>query len=67
MKQTIKVSGMHCGGCEMNVKMALSEKEGVKKVKANYKKGIVEIEFDESKINLNEIKKLIKETGYEPE
>ena len=67
MKQRIKVSGMHCAGCEMNINMALEEKQGIKKVKANYKKGIVEIEFDEKKINLEEIKNIIKETGYGPE
>ncbi len=67
MKKSIKVSGMHCGGCEMNIKMALTEKQGIKNVKANYKKGIVEVDFDDSKIKIEEIKKIIKETGYEPE
>lgn len=67
MKQTIKVKGMHCIGCEMNVQMALEEKGGIKKIKADYKKGVVEIEYDENKIKLDEIKKIIMETGYKPE
>lgn len=67
MKTIIKVSGMHCSGCEMNINMALNEINGIKKVKASHKKNIVEIEFDESKASLDEIKNKIKETGYEPE
>jgi copper chaperone CopZ len=67
MKDLIKVSGMHCSGCEMNIQMALEEKEGIKKVKANHKKAIVEVEYDDKKIGIDEIKKIIKESGYEPE
>jgi copper chaperone len=67
MKEKIKVSGMHCTGCEMNIKMALTEKQGVKKVKADYQKGFVEVEFDERKIKLEEIKNVIKDTGYIPQ
>lgn len=67
MNQKIKVSGMHCGGCEMNIKMALEEKEGIKKIKADYKKGIVEVDFDENKIKIEEIKDVIRQVGYSPE
>ncbi len=67
MKQIINVSGMHCTGCEINIQLALEEKPGIKKVKADYKKGTVEIEFDENKIVLDEIKDIIKATGYMPE
>lgn len=66
MKNVIKVSGMHCSGCEMNIQMALEEKESIKKVKVSYKKGIVEVEYDDKKIGIDEIKKIIKESGYEP-
>ncbi|MBP7792119.1 MAG: heavy-metal-associated domain-containing protein [Candidatus Goldbacteria bacterium] len=64
MKQKIMVSGMHCPGCEMNVKMALEEKDGIKKVKVDYKKGTVELEFDEKKISIDGIKKTIRDAGY---
>jgi copper ion binding protein len=67
MNLTIKVEGMHCNGCEMNVQDMVSELPGVKKVKADFKKGEVKVEYDGGKTAPEEIKKKIVEAGYTPE
>jgi copper ion binding protein len=66
-KIKVKTTGMHCGGCEMNVQDFVAELEGVKKVKADFKKGEVLVEFDDSKTSLEEIKAKITQAGYKPE
>jgi copper chaperone CopZ len=60
----IKVTGMHCAGCEMNVQDMVSELPGVKKVKADFKKGEVAVEYDEAKTTVEAIKAKIVEAGY---
>ncbi|MFH1056155.1 MAG: heavy-metal-associated domain-containing protein [Candidatus Altiarchaeota archaeon] len=59
----IKVEGMHCGSCEMLVKDELSEVEGVRKVEADHKKGLVTVKY-EGKLDLHKVKKAIAGLGY---
>jgi copper chaperone len=63
----IKTTGMHCGSCEQLVQESVSELPGIKKVKANHKKAMVEVSFDETKATFDDIKKAIKDAGYTPE
>ncbi len=62
----IKTKGMHCESCEMLVKDSLEELEGVNSAKADHKSGIVEVDFDDSKVEEVEIKAVISSEGYEP-
>ncbi len=63
MKKTYKIEGMHCNSCERLIENKLKDKVG--SVKASFRDEIVDIEFDEDKITEDEIKKGIKELGYE--
>ncbi len=63
----IKVSGMHCTGCEALVEEMVEELDGVKKVKPDFKKATVEVEYDEAKVLPDDIRKKIVEAGYTPE
>jgi len=67
MDVKIKVQGMHCTGCEANINDALVELEGVIKVKADFKKGEVKVNFNEKKVSLDKIKEAIEEAGYKAE
>lgn len=61
-KQSFKVSGMHCPSCERVLQMDISDIPGVKAVKADHKKGVVEVEgegFDAAAV-----KKAIAGNGY---
>ncbi len=64
MKETIiKVQGMACEGCENRIQNALKNMEGIEKVVANHKEGIVTITADETLINM--IKEKIEDLGFE--
>ena len=62
MKKILKIEGMHCSSCALGVEILLNTK-GVKgKVDFNSKKA--EIEFDQNKISIEEVKKEIEKAGY---
>ncbi|ALV63429.1 Copper-transporting P-type ATPase, probably, exporting, copB [Thermococcus sp. 2319x1] len=65
MRITLKVNGMTCAMCVKTIEMALAELEGVKAAKANLNSETVFVEFDESKVSLNQIIKAIEDVGYE--
>ena len=65
IKKKLKISGMHCTACAMNIDFDLEDLEGIKSAKTNYAKQESEIEFDEEKVNIAKIIETIKKTGYE--
>lgn len=62
----IKVKGMHCEGCEKRIKNALEDIREVKKVEADYRKGMVIVEA-KSKIDDRTIKDTIDDLGFKVE
>ncbi len=62
----IKVSGMHCSGCENRIKNVLSDIEGVEEVKANYQDGVVTVNANES-IDVSTLNEKIEDLGFEVE
>ena len=64
VKKKLKIDGMHCTACSMNIDFDLEDLEGIKSAKTNYAKQESEVEFDEEKVKLEEILKQIEKTGY---
>ncbi len=65
VKKILKISGMHCTSCAMNIDFDLEDLEGVKSAKTNYVKQETEIEYDEENVNLGDVFKVIQKLGYE--
>lgn len=65
VKQKLKISGMHCTSCAMNIDFDLEDLEGVKKAQTSYAKQITEVEFEENKVDAKTILETVKKTGYE--
>lgn len=61
-KQKFMVKGMHCPSCEKLLQMDIGELKGVKSVKADHKKGEVEVEGDG--FDAAAVKKAIEQNGY---
>ncbi|MFS1514123.1 copper ion binding protein [Chengkuizengella sp. SCS-71B] len=61
--QMLKVEGMSCNHCVNAIESTLKE-IGVKG-SVDLKKGSVEVNYDETKINLTAIKEAIEEQGYD--
>jgi copper chaperone len=65
MTQTLRVTGMTCGGCENAVKRAVGRLPGVASVDASHTAKNVTVEFDEAQTSLDAIKAKITMLGYE--
>lgn len=63
-KLKLKIDGMHCTSCAMNIDGELEDTEGVKESNTNYAKQVTEVEFDESKIKVEKVIEIIKAVGY---
>lgn len=64
IKKKLKIEGMHCSSCAMNIDFDLEDIDGIKSAKTSYAKQESEIEFDTEKIDLEVILEQIKKTGY---
>jgi copper chaperone CopZ len=64
MKQTFNVKGMHCSSCEMLVQGSL-EDAGAKSVEASHENETITVDFDEAKLKEDDIKRIIREEGYQ--
>jgi copper chaperone len=64
MKKEFRVSGMRCSGCEILVKEALEELEGVDAVTVSFADGVVAVEYDPSMVSTVAMRAVIGEQGF---
>ena len=63
MKQTFPITGMHCASCAANLTRAISKVVGVNSVKVTYTTDRAELDFDQDKINWQEVQKAVRSIG----
>jgi copper chaperone len=61
---TISIEGMMCGHCQMAVTKALTELEGVTDVEVSLNPGQAKVNYNSSKIDIEDLKGVITESGY---
>ncbi|MEJ5351730.1 MAG: mercuric transport protein MerTP [Melioribacteraceae bacterium] len=65
IKAKLNIEGMSCTACEESVDYALKSEDGVIKATSSYKTGITYVEYDRTKVNLEQLKKAVEEkVGY---
>jgi copper chaperone CopZ len=64
IKKKLKIVGMHCSSCAMNIDFDLEDLVGVKTAKTNYARQESEVEYEEGKIKIEDIIKSIEKSGY---
>ena len=63
--QTLKISGMTCGGCVKSVTKVLSEVPGVSAVDVSLEKGAAVVSFDPVRTGATDFKRAVEEAGFE--
>jgi mercuric transport protein len=61
---TIKVEGMHCGGCSSSVAKALKATPGVEDAQVSFEKGEAVIKYDDQKVTVAKLREVITGTGF---
>ena len=64
-EMTIRIQGMHCASCTMNVENFLIRLDGIFDVKADLTAQNAKIRYDSSKVTLDEIDEVITSLGFE--
>ncbi|MGB7512196.1 MAG: heavy-metal-associated domain-containing protein [Pelodictyon phaeoclathratiforme] len=64
MKNELQVNGMHCGGCELLVKEALEEVEGISAAEVSFLKGSVVVEYEPEVVSLALVTAVIEGQGF---
>ncbi len=63
-KAEIKVSGMTCATCALNIEKSLSKLRGVIKAQVNLGNETAQVEYDSSQLKLTDLEKAVKDAGY---
>lgn len=61
---TIRIEGMHCGGCASSVTKALKATDGVEDVQVSFEKGEAVIKYDDRKVTVAKLREVINSTGF---
>lgn len=64
LKQTYLVEGMTCVGCERTVQKVIANIEGVTSSKVDLASATVFVEYDPSKVNIENIRAAVNKVGY---
>lgn len=63
-KIILKISGMHCAACVLNIENALKKETGVKSASVNFATEKAYVEFEPEKTSPGRIKEIIEKLGY---
>ena len=67
VKKTLVVKGMTCASCSARIEKVLSSREGIKAVAVNLAAETMEVEWDKTKLSLDDIAGQVKGLGFELE
>jgi Cu+-exporting ATPase len=63
-KAEIKISGMHCASCALNVEKSLKGLEGVGEAQVNFGTEKATVEYDPDKLKLQDLEDTVEDAGY---
>lgn len=64
MKETFNVTGMTCSACSSHIERSLAKAAGVDKVAVNLLANKMVVEFDETKLTVQDISRIVDDSGY---
>lgn len=64
IKKKLKIEGMYCTACALNIDFDLEDLDGVNTAKTNYAREELEVEFNPQKVTEEKIIKTVKLSGY---
>ncbi|WP_395400971.1 heavy-metal-associated domain-containing protein [Pseudoduganella sp. UC29_106] len=62
--ETLKISGMTCGGCSSKISNALKALPGVDEVRVSLPNGDAIVQFDETLTSPDQLKSAVEKAGY---
>ncbi len=63
-KVTLKIKGMHCASCAVNLERNFKKVNSIKSSNVNFASERAVVEYDEKKISTKDLEKIVVDTGY---
>lgn len=63
-KTILRIFGMHCASCGVNIENALKQEAGIKSANVNFSSEKAYLEFDPIEVSIARIQKIIEKLGY---
>jgi P-type Cu+ transporter len=63
-KAEIKISGMHCASCALNIEKSLQGLEGVEEAQVNFGTEKATVEYDPDKVELQDLERSVEDVGF---
>ena len=63
-KLSLKINGMHCVSCSLNIDGELEEMEGVLSASTSYAKSVCEVSYDPSRTSQKKMIATVQKLGY---
>ena len=64
-KAELKISGMHCASCALNIEKALQDRDDVYDARVNLAAETATVEYDPAKTTLADLERTVSDAGYE--
>ncbi|AJD89561.1 copper chaperone CopZ [Jeotgalibacillus malaysiensis] len=62
---SLKVTGMSCQNCVKSIEKNLGKMQGVEKVSVSLQENIVNVNYNEDEVSLDQMQVVIEDQGYE--
>lgn len=62
--RTIRIEGMHCGGCASRLMGLLEKEPGVREADVSYADGEARVKFNEHSVGADRLRQIIEGAGY---
>ena len=66
-QETLKIPALHCSSCGDTVKRVLKPLPSVEVTQIDAETKLVNVEFDELEVSLNQIREALEEVGFYPD
>ncbi len=63
-KAELKITGMSCAACSAKIEKKLNKTDGIEQANVNLATGRASVEYDVTKVKINDIIKIIQDLGY---
>lgn len=66
MRKTFQIPNMHCPSCVIHLEALEDELPGILNIQGSYQKQRLDVEYDETRVTVSQIRDAIQELGYTP-
>ncbi len=60
----LKIEGLDCSSCAMNIDLDLEDLPGIKSASTNYAKELTEVKYDEKTVEVSQIIESVRNSGH---